>query len=246
MRRLFLVPISPSSSSPPRQMRSPAAAWSAERAVHLVRLEHAHCVATASAFGSNFSSRAIDLIDSIIPLPASPRPSGGGDWTLQRLARRAAPTGPRRRRRRAAPQRCRRAPTDTHRLARRHDPRGGGAAVADWACSGADLTSDTPNVLDFSRRSPYFMAAKFDATAAWSRRVSTRRRHPGAPPDPRPAPMGSATHPRHGQAGESGPCADCSSSPTPSPRCSRDRVCASSARSQPRVRCSTTSAPTAA
>jgi Uncharacterized protein conserved in bacteria (DUF2330) len=46
--------------------------------------------------------------------------------------------------------------------------RGGGTAVADWAAQqGFDLTSDTPDVLEFySRRSPYFMAAKFDATAA--------------------------------------------------------------------------------
>ncbi len=46
--------------------------------------------------------------------------------------------------------------------------RGGGSAVADWAAEqGFDLTSDTPAVLDFySSRSPYFMAAKFDAAAA--------------------------------------------------------------------------------
>jgi Uncharacterized protein conserved in bacteria (DUF2330) len=46
--------------------------------------------------------------------------------------------------------------------------RGGGAAVADWAAQqGFELTPDTHEVLEFyARRSRYFMAAKFDATAA--------------------------------------------------------------------------------
>ena len=46
--------------------------------------------------------------------------------------------------------------------------RGGGAAVARWAAKqGFDLSKDAPGVLRFySRRSPYFMAAKFDASAA--------------------------------------------------------------------------------
>jgi hypothetical protein len=46
--------------------------------------------------------------------------------------------------------------------------RGGGQAVSDWAAQqGFDLTLDTPEVLEFyARRSPYFMAAKFDASAA--------------------------------------------------------------------------------
>jgi hypothetical protein len=110
---------------------------------------------------------------SIIPLPAEPTTvERGGDWTLQRLAREVAPL------RRvlagdvaeAAPatngvdvlQQTRIDSLDVTML------RGGGRAVADWAAQqGFDLTSDTPDVLDFySRRSPYFMAAKFDATAA--------------------------------------------------------------------------------
>ena len=46
--------------------------------------------------------------------------------------------------------------------------RGGGKAVAKWAnAQGFDLTHDAPAVLDFyAQRSPYFMAAKFDASAA--------------------------------------------------------------------------------
>ena len=110
---------------------------------------------------------------SIIPLPAEPTTvERGGDWTLQRLAREVAP-----------PQRALAGDVAEAAPARngvdvlqqtRIDSldvtilRGGGTAVADWAAQqGFDLTSDTPDVLDFySRRSPYFMAAKFDATAA--------------------------------------------------------------------------------
>jgi len=46
--------------------------------------------------------------------------------------------------------------------------RGGGRAVGDWAReNGFDLTPDAPEVLEFyARRSPVFMAAKFDATEA--------------------------------------------------------------------------------
>src|SRR5919106_902642 len=46
--------------------------------------------------------------------------------------------------------------------------RGGGRAVGDWAREhGFDLTPDAPEVLEFyARRSPIFMAAKFDATEA--------------------------------------------------------------------------------
>ncbi|MGH9027407.1 MAG: DUF2330 domain-containing protein, partial [Acidimicrobiia bacterium] len=46
--------------------------------------------------------------------------------------------------------------------------KGGGADVAEWAEeNGFDLTPDTPEVLEFySRRSPYFMAVRFDAERA--------------------------------------------------------------------------------
>ena len=110
---------------------------------------------------------------SIIPLPAEPTTvERGGDWTLQRLAREVAPL-----RRVLAGDVAEAAPAtngvDVLQQTRIESLdvtilRGGGAAVADWAAQqGFDLTSDTPDVLDFySRRSPYFMAAKFDATAA--------------------------------------------------------------------------------
>ena len=110
---------------------------------------------------------------SIIPLPAEPtNVERGGDWTLQRLAREVAPF-----RRAFAGDVAEAAPAtngvDVLQQTRIDSLdvtilRGGGAAVADWAArQGFDLTSDTPGVLEFySRRSPYFMAAEFDATAA--------------------------------------------------------------------------------
>lgn len=110
---------------------------------------------------------------SIIPLPAEPTTvERGGDWTLQRLAREVAPL-----RRVLAGDVAEAAPAtngvDVLQQTRIESLdvtilRGGGAAVADWAAQqGFDLTSDTPDVLEFyARRSPYFMAAKFDATAA--------------------------------------------------------------------------------
>jgi len=109
---------------------------------------------------------------SIIPLPAEPTTvERGGDWTLQRLAREVAPL-----RRVLAGDVAEAAPA-TNGVDVLQQTRiesldvtilRGGAAVADWAAQqGFDLTSDTPDVLEFyARRSPYFMAAKFDATAA--------------------------------------------------------------------------------
>jgi hypothetical protein len=46
--------------------------------------------------------------------------------------------------------------------------KGGGRSVARWAGeNGYSLSKDTPEILDFySERSPYFMAAKFDPSAA--------------------------------------------------------------------------------
>jgi hypothetical protein len=110
---------------------------------------------------------------SIIPLPAEPtKVVRGGDWTLQRLAREVTPL-----RRAFAGDAAEAAPaTDGVDVLQqtRIDSldvtivRGGGAAVADWAAQqGFELTPDTPEVLEFyAVRSPYFMAAKFDATAA--------------------------------------------------------------------------------
>ena len=110
---------------------------------------------------------------SIVPLPAEPsKVERAGDWTLQRLEREVQPVvalGES-----AAPstfaaqdkvevlQQVRIDSLDVTIL------RGGGKAVAKWAAAqGFELSKDAPGVLQFySRRSPYFMAAKFDATSA--------------------------------------------------------------------------------
>ena len=108
---------------------------------------------------------------SIVPLPGRPtKVERGGDWTLQRLEREIAP--PVLESAAAAP----RAAEDKVEVLQqvRIDSldvtilRGGGRAVARWAReNGFDLTQDTPDVLEFySDRSPYFMAARFDASAA--------------------------------------------------------------------------------
>jgi Uncharacterized protein conserved in bacteria (DUF2330) len=119
-------------------------------------------------FASNETS-----FGSIIPLPAEPtKVERGGDWTLQRLAREVTPL-----RREFAGDAAEAAPTtdgvDVLQQTRIDSldvtiVRGGGAAVAEWAAQqGFELTLDTPEVLEFyARRSRYFMAAKFDATAA--------------------------------------------------------------------------------
>jgi Uncharacterized protein conserved in bacteria (DUF2330) len=117
---------------------------------------------------------------SIIPLPAEPtKVERGGDWTLQRLAREVIPL-----RRAFAGDAAEAAPaTDGVDVLQQtridsldvNIVRGGGAAVADWAArQGFELTPDTPEVLGFyAARSPYFMAAKFDATAAVAQGLTT-------------------------------------------------------------------------
>ncbi|MGH8985888.1 MAG: DUF2330 domain-containing protein [Acidimicrobiia bacterium] len=109
---------------------------------------------------------------SIIPLPGEPTTvERAGDWTLQRLQREVAP-----------PVRVPRTDEVLESAAADVDVldqvridsldvtilRGGGQDVAAWADEqGFTLTDDTPEVLEFySQRSPYFMAAKFDAEAA--------------------------------------------------------------------------------
>jgi hypothetical protein len=109
---------------------------------------------------------------SIIPLPGEPTTvERAGDWTLQRLQQEVAPPI------REAESFDEAAPATTGvdvLQQTRIDSldvtilRGGGADVAAWAAEqGFTLTDDTPEVLEFySERSPYFMAAKFDAAAA--------------------------------------------------------------------------------
>jgi hypothetical protein len=111
---------------------------------------------------------------SIIPLPGAPtKVERGGKWTLQRLEREVAPAL-------LAQGDATRAAANAGVEILQHTQidsldvtilRGGGADVAAWAAKqGFTLTPDTPKVLEFySRRSPFFMAAKFDATAAVAR-----------------------------------------------------------------------------
>jgi len=118
-------------------------------------------------------SGAPKTFGSIIPLPDKPSTvEKAGNWTLQRLEREVTPdalesqafaaTSALRADQVQVIQQVRIDSLDVTIL------RGGGRAVAKWAnAQGFDLTRDAPAVLDFySRRSPYFMAAKFDESAA--------------------------------------------------------------------------------
>lgn len=112
-------------------------------------------------------------VGSIVPLPGVPtKVQRGGDWTLQRLQLEVRPPI----------QEFAAAGTLTARNARDAEVlletkidalditilRGGAEAVGKWALAhGFLLTPDAPEVLDFyARRSPVFMAARFDAARA--------------------------------------------------------------------------------
>jgi hypothetical protein len=110
---------------------------------------------------------------SIVPLPGVPeRVVKGGEWTLERLAIEVQPPvllaedavafAPTAQRGVEVLEQKRIGALDITIL------RGGGTAVGNWAReNGFDLTPDAPEVLEFyARRSPIFMAAKFDATEA--------------------------------------------------------------------------------
>ncbi len=110
---------------------------------------------------------------SIIPLPGAPtKVERGGKWTLQRLEREVTPP-------RALESDVKASAASGVEVLRHTQIdsldvtilRGGGLDVAGWAAKqGFALSPDTPSVLEFySRRSPFFMAAKFDATAAVAR-----------------------------------------------------------------------------
>lgn len=116
---------------------------------------------------------------SIIPLPGVPTEVvRGGDWTLQRLVKEVRPPVFDAVLARAAGA-AESAPADVL-LETRIDAlditvlRGGGQAVGEWATEhGFLLSPDTPEVLDFyARRSPIFLAARFDADAARQRGVA--------------------------------------------------------------------------
>jgi hypothetical protein len=111
-------------------------------------------------------------VGSIVPLPGVPtKVERGGDWTLQRLEREVAPPLPNAA---FADQVATTAGRAAVILETQIDAlditvlRGGGSAVGKWAVDhGYLLTPDAPEVLDFyARRSPIFMAARFDASRA--------------------------------------------------------------------------------
>jgi hypothetical protein len=113
---------------------------------------------------------------SIIPLPGNPTDvRRAGKWTLQRLEREVNPPVAVADR---ASQSAKAAATPAEVLRQVTIDslqvtvlRGGGTAVSEWAAQqGFTLTKDTPAVLEFyAQRSPYFMAAKFDAKDAAAR-----------------------------------------------------------------------------
>ena len=114
---------------------------------------------------------------SIVPLPGVPTDvQRGGDWTLQRLSREVTPAT----RVLAARVETAAAADAEVLLEKRIDAldltvlRGGAEAVGRWATDhGFLLPPDAPEVLDFyARRSPIFLAARFDAEAARDRDVA--------------------------------------------------------------------------
>ena len=117
---------------------------------------------------------------SIVPLPGVPtNVERGGDWTLQRLVREVTPVEPTSDRALLQAGKAVAAPA-TELLNTRIDAlditvlEGGGGAVGDWARQhGFLLPPDSPEVLDFyAKRSPIFMAARFNGAAAASRHTA--------------------------------------------------------------------------
>jgi len=116
-------------------------------------------------------------IGSIVPLPDLPsKVERGGDWTLQRLQQEVQPQVEEGEFRALSAAEDAGGGVTVH-LETQIDAldiavlEGGGRAVADWAEQhGYDLSPDAPEVLEFyARRSPFFMAARFNAAAAEER-----------------------------------------------------------------------------
>ncbi len=115
-----------------------------------------------------------ESVGSIVPLPGNPTDvEAAGEWTLQRLQLEVAPPVEESARFEGASADTAGAPAEVL-LQTEVDAlditilRGGGDAVGEWAlANGFFLTPDAPEVLDFyAERSPYFMAARFDAQRA--------------------------------------------------------------------------------
>jgi Uncharacterized protein conserved in bacteria (DUF2330) len=115
---------------------------------------------------------------SIVPLPGEPSDvRQAGRWTLQRLAREVQPEVLTLSDGAAVAEAVRFKVLEQKRIGALDITilRGGGRSVGRWAVdNGFSLTPDAPAVLDFyARRSPFFMAAKFDATAAARRGLTS-------------------------------------------------------------------------
>ena len=132
---------------------------------------HAGVERYVTSFEFSGSGKAVG---SIVPLPGVPSNfERGGDWTLQRLEREVAPPEQFRFAAPAAPGLAESKSVEVI-LSTKIDAlditvlKGGGAAVGKWATDhGFLLSADAPEVLDFyARRSPVFMAARFDASRA--------------------------------------------------------------------------------
>src|SRR5437016_1122180 len=111
-------------------------------------------------------------VGSIVPLPGVPtKVERGGSWTLQRLEREVAPLSDDFAVRNAVAASAQKAIVLFQTKIDALDItilQGGGSAVGKWAVDhGFLLTPDAPAMLDFyGRRSPIFMAARFDARRA--------------------------------------------------------------------------------
>ncbi len=116
---------------------------------------------------------------SIVPLPGVPTTvEEGGEWTLQRLVKEVTPPPPQARLEFAASA----AAGDSAEVLLETRVgaldltvlKGGAQAVGQWAIdNGFLLTPDAPEVLDFyARRSPIFLAARFDAAAVADKGVN--------------------------------------------------------------------------
>lgn len=116
---------------------------------------------------------------SVIPLPAEPtKVERGGDWTLQRLQREVAFTPLTTAASTASAQASRAVEVLQQVQIDSLDIsilKGGGREVVAWANeNGFALPGDTSDTLEaYSRRSPYFMAAKFDASKARARGLTS-------------------------------------------------------------------------
>ena len=180
---------------------------------------------------------------SIVPLPGVPtNVERGGDWTLQRLVREVSPVeeaaGS------ARLQSAKAAAPARELINTQIDAlditvlEGGGRAVGDWArAHGFLLPPDSPEVLDFyAKRSPIFMAARFNGAAAAARRTSIGDGTPIHLTIPTPNPwvplriLGLGQSPRP----SSRPTSSCS--PSTNLRCSPPATTPGSSSSGPRTR----------